>query len=463
MPTSLHDIPPEVLAGIFDRVGLHDDDASARTRIALASVCEAWRDTVYSSPQFWTTLRFSFRRSLSLPEELRLVAYMENWFSRAGSLLLDLELTTQAEVTHHTPSHLITFLVRTAKWKALSFSIVAPRYHNLSGRAVPWLWMLFREAGEYSRAGGSACWASLLALKILASGSSIVEVDPLPLYKAAPSIRSLHIAIMNAEDAAWLLVDWTGVRDLYLKGMFLWSGGQAVQFYFSVLSQASRLKTLRMEDSGLSVHTIESQEAVSPIANDSLSSLDTFDSPFIRSVFGYLSLPNLTSLRIHGQITVRSMTLGTAIAQLVQRSNCHLQNLCIEDSQLVEEGVLIVLRLLPTLKHLSLACRTPVFETPHTQAREFLLTLAKEASENPAFLPHLKVFHYRDQGIDDIKDVHGSVILAFKQAVDQLGVRDASAGNDEGHHTGRHSRLEAAQVFFAGREDPTYSIFASIS
>ena len=283
MSIRLPDIPPEILDVVFDLAGVTNESPSVR--IALASACKTWRDAIYSNPRYWATLRCSVRSDIVSTDE-QLVKYMKQWFSRAGSLPLTLDLATGHSTTRNVPTHLVAFIVQNSRWEELKFSI-SWKLGCTDVREAPWLWELFKCAGKQSLTSGVACWGSLRALKI--QSWSNVEANVFRLRLAAPLLESFQLHIKESRETAWVQdsLNWKSLRHFDLDGHITqkYDWQPAAGFYFSLLSRATRLESIRVKGDCLDGPYIPSPPKTGiplPISVNHLSSLQFVDSPFTR-------------------------------------------------------------------------------------------------------------------------------------------------------------------------------------
>jgi hypothetical protein len=212
-----------------------------------------------------------------------------------------------------------------------------------------------------------------------------------------------------------------------------------------------------------------------PIAINNLSALHFPDSQFTRHLLTQLSLPALVALSLRGLITPSRPTLGSAITQLVQRSNCALRGLSIEYVAILDEGVSDLL-LLSTLEQLKLTCEYYQSLTTSEQSRRFLAGMAKENSQNPTFLPNLRTLAYCDHG-GEFEASCGELIATFKHiAEDPRRAWDATVEQrdptskewreeqvrpHEEHATQGRCRLEKAELILQKWTRPLYSLTAN--
>ncbi|KAF6741107.1 hypothetical protein DFP72DRAFT_759697, partial [Ephemerocybe angulata] len=95
--TPVDDVPPEVLADIFESmIDMSDAGSDSKTLLLIAGVCRRWRAILLAHPQLWTSLRLTIARKtvVRTPDvlEARLHGRLQAWYGRAGGLPLNLHM-----------------------------------------------------------------------------------------------------------------------------------------------------------------------------------------------------------------------------------------------------------------------------------------------------------------------------------------------------------------------------------
>ena len=287
MPSPLTDasiyVPPEILETIFDFVDFAD--RNPRSLIDVASVCRRWRDTIYSSPGFWTTLHIS--PTLAIPPQGEngdkgLAEYLDLWFSRAGDFPLTLHLAMRAD--EWPPQSLLHYIVHNQRWRSLTFRTVCIPHHHRPLRTLFWMGELLTAVTTLSEQLGYGCWKMLQSFTI--ESTSSVMASPFQFVQVAPWLKDLNLTLQSFSNGAFIskpFVDVKNLRSLSLVGYVNQITSEvASRLYYGTIQGRTRLESLKIPGHICEMSATSAMPApVVPIPNTVLSCLHLHDCPNI--------------------------------------------------------------------------------------------------------------------------------------------------------------------------------------
>ena len=391
----INEIPPEILAQILQ---LTDYEALSHSRIFhLASVCKRWKEVVFTSPHFWTTLECTISDRLKNGPESTVPALLERferWFARAGDMpwSLCLSFNTASRKT----SQLYQYIIGIPRWRSLSFTL------NLTG-ASNWNWFegLVAAAQASGKANGDTpCWPQLETLEIEAPGVRYSDGRlALPLQSIAPNLRNLKVTVAELGGPIFNAFEgfpWTNLVHFEFAGLV---GVESLDFYLRLLSQAPNLRTLKALDNQNDFSAMLPLSSVTvpiPLTHINLRHLALHDSPNVLLFLKSVKLPSLVSIDLSRAYDPQdiafpphSTPISDAIRALVLASNCRIKVLRLKWTPIFEQDLYLLLTAIPTVEDIELD-ETACFLTQPSVFFERL-----ESTKAPSvLLPNLQRFSF---------------------------------------------------------------------
>ncbi|RXW23611.1 hypothetical protein EST38_g2253 [Candolleomyces aberdarensis] len=359
--------------------------------------------------------------------------------------------------THPTPEELpalISFLIRTTRWHSLHLKLVAdPEI----GRADTGLWLnsLFSAAGEALREEGSSPWETLQQLEIEARDVRLQEFIRLPFATIAPNLRELMISLRQIPNAYQLVDGFVNPKKLCrleIDAHINWKDDILPTFYYQTLAQATNLECVKVLDHycGSELFDFDFSATVSsfPVSNCTLTTLALHDNRATRDCLQNLSLPSLTSLTFISSTSGLdfdfSLSLSVVVGRLIDRSDCKIKHVRLENTPKLRSLCVQLIRLLTTVEILELHLpSSPSWHSPLLLKR----MSAQALDDTDPILPNLTSF-----SVSLSSPITGEIKEAFTDFVEHPSRWPASEEGGAVNLPGavQCARLENAHLFYCG-------------